>query len=355
MFAYPPLYYLYASVPYALDLSGSYFDREFVMRLANIPLLLAVVVLTWLIAGELFGRRRWLQVVAAGAVALNPQTVHVSATVDPDLLLAVEWGIVLYLAICALRYGPSRASVTGIVLATLAASVTHPRGLALIPVAALALAIAVWRHRLGARRPPLPVLALLAAMVVAGALGALWYGARGLALPEVRGLASYIWQFYLPRLPWMAPSVRSDWDVRDAFSDRFWTFAQFDVSFSHAVLVALWALALFVLAAAVVALVRHRRLVRGSADVVVALAAAVVIYLLFAHLAAYRGLVRDPTDPVLTGRYLVPLITLYGPLLALALTALPRRLAPAGAAVALSGLALLQVGALGSVLERFYA
>jgi hypothetical protein len=56
----PPLYYVYEAVPYAIASGGSMFDRVFAMRLANLPALAAIVVFTWLIAGELFGRRRWL-------------------------------------------------------------------------------------------------------------------------------------------------------------------------------------------------------------------------------------------------------------------------------------------------------
>ena len=76
----PPAYYLYASLPYLATSSLGIFDQVFFMRLANIPLLLATVLFAWLIAGELFGRRRWLQTLATGAVALQPLLIHLAAS-----------------------------------------------------------------------------------------------------------------------------------------------------------------------------------------------------------------------------------------------------------------------------------
>ena len=355
VFAYPPLYYVYAAVPYAVTYPTSFFDRELAMRLANVPLLLMVVVLTWLLAGELFERRRWLQAMAAGAVALNPQAVHLSAVVDPDPLLALQWSGFLYLAVLMLKRGPTTRRVAGIAALTLASCLTHPRGLALLPVAAIAVLLAVVRHRGVPRRLRAPLVGAIAAVGALAVVAAADYGARGLQPSHLRGLVSYVWQFYLPRLPFMTPSVRSDWTVRDAFVDRFWTFAQFDVSFSRGVLDALAVLMAAMLVSAIVALVLRRSAIRSAPDVLVLFVVTVVVYLVSAHLAAYRGLVRDPTDPVITGRYLVPLIAVFGVTVALSLSWLPRRLAGPACGIVLGGMALLQVGALGSVVERFYA
>jgi hypothetical protein len=222
-------------------------------------------------------------------------------------------------------------------------------------VAAIAVILAIQRHRPPSRRIAVPVVIAAGGATLLAVVAAVAYGARGLATDHVRGLVSYVWQFYLPKLPFMAPSIRSDWTVRDAFVDRFWTFAQFDVSFSRGVLDALAILSAIVIACALAALVVRRTAIRRAPDIPLVIVATVVIYIASAHLAAYRGLVKDPTDPVLTGRYLVPLIPLYGVVVALAVSVVPRRAAPAVGAVVLSGLALLQIGALGSVVERFYA
>ena len=58
------------------------FDQPFVMRLANIPILLAMIVFTWLLAGELL---RWagraLQALATLiVVTLQPQLMQLTAS-----------------------------------------------------------------------------------------------------------------------------------------------------------------------------------------------------------------------------------------------------------------------------------
>jgi hypothetical protein len=58
---------------------------------------------------------------------------------------------------------------------------------------------------------------------------------------------------------------------------------------------------------------------------------------------------------VMTGRYLLPLITIYGLGIALAVSWLPRRVAGVAGGIVLGGLAVLQLGAMGILLERFYA
>jgi hypothetical protein len=80
-----------------------------------------------------------------------------------------------------------------------------------------------------------------------------------------------------------------------------------------------------------------------------------VAYLLDMHVAAYRSLAAGAGDPVVTGRYLLPLITIYGLGIALAVSWLPRRLAGVAGGVVLGGLAVLQLSAIGILVERFYA
>jgi hypothetical protein len=78
-------------------------------------------------------------------------------------------------------------------------------------------------------------------------------------------------------------------------------------------------------------------------------------YILDLHVAAYRSLAAGTGDPVMTGRYLLPLITIYGLGIALAVSWLPRRVAGVAGGIVLGGLALLQLSAMGILLERFYA
>jgi hypothetical protein len=100
------------------------------------------------------------------------------------------------------------------------------------------------------------------------------------------------------------------------------------------------------------------RSVRARPTALLALAVFVigaVAYILDLHVASYRSLAAGTGDPVMTGRYLLPLITIYGLGIALAVSWLPRRVAGVAGGIVLGGLALLQLSAMGILLERFYA
>ena len=355
----PPLYYLYAAVPYLATYPLDFFDRAFAVRLANLLPLVAVIVFTWGIAGLLM-RRRSLQVLCTAAVALSPQFTQAAAVVSPDMLLAAEWTAFFYLGLLTLKRGPTRARTAGILALAVASSLTHGRGIAMLAPAALVLAVAWWRARRPGGALAWSVVAGAAALTLATAYAALRYATLGqLNAVSGREFASYIWQFYLPKLPFMQTTFRPDWTVRDAFVDRFYgTFAQFEVFFSPHVMTLLAWLTAGAVVLAVVGLVSRLRAgrVRGAELwALVLLIAGAVAYLLDAHIAAYRSLASGSSDPVITGRYLLPLISIYGLGTALAVSWLPRRLAGIGGGVVLAGLALLQLASMGILVERFYA
>jgi hypothetical protein len=162
----PPLYYLYAALPYLATYPLDFFDREFAMRLANIPPLLAIVALTWAIAGMLLPRRS-LQVLATAAVALNPQLIHLTAVVNPDVFLAAQWAAFFYLALLVVIQGPTRWRLAGILALSVASCLTHGRGVAILVPAAFVLAAAWWRWRTPSRRTARAVLSAGAVAVLA--------------------------------------------------------------------------------------------------------------------------------------------------------------------------------------------
>ena len=135
----PPLYYLYETLPYLAFHHSTFFSRSLAMRLANLPAMLALVLFTWLLAGELLlglPRGPALRVLASVAVALNPQLTMMTATVNPDLLLAAFWTAGLWLSVSIVRHGATRARVVWLAAVCVLAAFTQGRGLPLIPVAA---------------------------------------------------------------------------------------------------------------------------------------------------------------------------------------------------------------------------
>jgi hypothetical membrane protein len=100
---------------------------------------------------------------------------------------------------------------------------------------------------------------------------------------------------------------------------------------------------------------RHRRALAARRDVVLVLCVTPVLVLVGVHAASFRALLDNPADPVITGRYLLMLIPLYGIAVAGALRALPGRVRALTTGAVLAALVLLQLSAFGLVVERFYA
>jgi hypothetical protein len=357
--ANPPLYYLYEAIPYLVTYPLDFFDREFAMRVANIPLLLVTIGFAWATSGLLLARRS-LQFLATAAVALNPQLIHLTAVVNADIMLAAQWAAFFYLGVRVLTEGATRGRVAGIAALSVASCLTHGRGVAILVPAALVLAVAWWRWRRPSRRLAAVCAAGAGLATVVAGYVVLRYATLGeLTGMRVRQLVSYLWQFYLPKLPFMETTFRPDWTVRDAFIDRFYgTFAQLEVFFSPTVMTWLARLTVLaiVLAAVGLAVRLHAARRRPAALWVLGLfAAGSVAYLLDMHVAAFRSLASGAGDPVVTGRYLLPLITIYGLGVALAVSWLPRRASAVAGGVVLGGLTVLQLAAMGILLGRFYA
>jgi 4-amino-4-deoxy-L-arabinose transferase-like glycosyltransferase len=351
---YPPLYYVYEAVPYAVASGGSIFDRVFVMRLGNLPALVAVVVFTWLIAGELFGRRRWLQTLATLAVALQPQLLHMTAVVNPDVFLAALWTAALYVMTIVVKHGPTRGRLAWLGALAVASCLTQPRGLAIVLPVVVVLGLLGRRQIRGGRSRRLGIAGL--ALAVAAGLATLVYYAVGgdLSVGRVSQFGSYLWQFYLPRLPFMEPSISPTYGFGQLFDRFVGGFGMLEAAFPPAVLRGLKVTALVVALLAVAGLIERRHDVRRRLDLVLLYAAAAIGYLALLHAAAFRSLLTS-SDPVITGRYLLPLLVIYGIAIALAVAWLPRRWAPLAGGAAVSCVLLLQLAAMGVLFERFYA
>jgi hypothetical protein len=356
----PPLYYAYAGIAYAVEWNGSFFDRLFAMRLANLPLYLLTIVMTWILAGLLLGPALWPRTIAAGAVAVLPQFAFVAAGISPDPMLTAIWAVFLVLAVKTVERGLGWRNGAALAALALASVLTHPRGAPLAFLALLAAGLGL-RRRIG----PIPARTLVigaAAAAAALALVGVLLVSRAGVLDSTSGagfgvgqFASYLWQFYLPRLPFMSAPLGGDYGVQQAFVETFYgVFASLEVRWRPAVyhLLALASLA-GVIAFAVVVVRAWERL-RARWDVVLLLAAFPVVLVLALHFAAYRNLQIDPANPVIVGRYLFPLLPLFGVAVAIVVRALPRRWSVATGTVLLLGGALLGLSGLGMTAVRFY-
>jgi 4-amino-4-deoxy-L-arabinose transferase-like glycosyltransferase len=375
--ANPPLYYLFEALPYRAFYGTSIFGRLLAMRIWSGLLLLVTATATWLLAGELLGRVRTLQLTAAATAGLAPMTGFMSASVNPDAMLYALWSVALWLGVRVLKRGLTMVDGAGLFAVLGLAVTTKATSYALVPAALLVLAIGTWRLRRPALRAALVTgaVALAAFAVPAGA----WVvAARSLhratvnqvttatdtdsGVPlhprnsfNVKGFVSYVRQFYLPNPRSRGALFPSTLPLYSVWFKGAWgVFGWRQFRLAPAVFFVLAALSLAALAAAGVAIARGR--VALDLATVAFIVVAALGLLLALHVTEYRIIfVAKERGDFNQGRYLLPLVSLGGVAVAAGLSLLgPRRRAHAAAAL-LALLVTLQLLALGTVAEWFYA
>jgi 4-amino-4-deoxy-L-arabinose transferase-like glycosyltransferase len=365
-----PLYYAAGAVAYRVTPGGGIIDRVFVVRLLGAAAYVAIVVLVWLLAAELF-TAVWPRAVAAGAVALQPKLGNTAGMVNPDILLALLWTAFALVGVRAVRHGLTVRRAVALGLLTGGSALTHGRGLALIVPLIVVLALSVPRLRVDwrrLRRPAGYALGIVAACVLFGFFytRAKTGGAYGGELTQaaggagsggsVKGLLAYIFNFYFGGYQALGPLLGADFGYRQGYIVTFFgSFGSLDVDFqphiydwlqflAGAGLVVLWTQVVWF---------RARLLARWRE--VAVLLALVIAQIGLLHLASYRDLVQSNGVGVLwSGRYLLPLIAVFGITVAYVCSHLPRRVAAlAGGGVVAVGV-VLQLAALRLTLDRFY-
>jgi hypothetical protein len=365
----PPLYYAYEAIPYKVLSGSSLFTRLTFMRWASGALFVLAVLFAWLLAGEVFARRRWLQTLTAGVVALQPGYAAESGVVTADAGLACIWTAWLYVAVRMVRRGPSLSNVLALVGLCAASVLTHGRGLALVPATAVALGVVYLRHR-----PPLRLAAAWTA--AAGALGLALVGAYRVFLTppgaggslyggeanvpgssmNLRGFVAQVWDFYLPHLAFLPERLGPAYGFRQLYVDTFFSsFASLEVVLPTWVLDLAQVFVVVLVLAVYLACVARREAVRRSWDVALVLVTAGVCLVGFLHFASYRALVGVPSDPLIVGRYLFPGVALLGVAVAFVAWALPRRAGAVLAGAVLAAGVGMQLAGLGLTISRFYA
>jgi hypothetical protein len=366
---YPPTSYAWEALGYAAASGGSLFDALLGARLMSALWLPLTVLGAWLLAGEVFGRRRVLQTAAAAVPALAPMVGFMTGAVNPDGMLYAVSTLALWAGVRAIRRDvPARDAAVFFALVAIACTI-KTASVALLPAAALVAGVGVWARR--HRRASVARFCGALAVPLLLALG-IWALAADLADQSfasqivestspvgtgssAREFFSYLWQFYLPRTPIQykyafgagGPPLISIW-----ITHGWAAFGWLEVRFWGWVYWALGTLSLAIGIAAVVALVRARR--RVDARVAAFLGLAALTLLAGLHWTDYRQLEAGAPGFMQT-RYLFPLIGVFGLALAGALSLVPanRRAGAVGATIA--ALFAFHLLSLGLVLERFYA
>jgi hypothetical protein len=167
-------------------------------------------------------------------------------------------------------------------------------------------------------------------------------------------LVNTTWHFYFPHLPFMSPRIGPDYGYRQVFIESFFgRFASLEVAYPAAVYELIQAACAIGIAGLAVAASRRWAAVRRRWRQIVALVAVTVPMLALLHTASYRALLGGP-DPLITGRYLLPLVVVFGLTTAFVITSLRPRASAALGALVLSGLLALNITGLILTLARFY-
>jgi 4-amino-4-deoxy-L-arabinose transferase-like glycosyltransferase len=385
---YPPLYYAAEAIPYAAARDASIFTQLSLVRITSGLWLLVTVTAAWLLAGELFDRRRLPQLAGAATVGLWPMMTFISASTNPDALLIALWTLALWMGVKVLKRGltPARGLALGGLVGL--ALITKISTFVLVPPVLGVLALAAWRARRADAGAGGTGRALLAAGLAVAALAlplGIWTvatAASGRAAYEqagdistnagagsgfnVRQFGSYLWQFYLPRLSFMTPVNHQATVISGRPAVNLWlgtgagVFGWVNVWFPKGVywVVGLAWLLVGVLFAAASARWwratpgRRERLARLAPAAFLASVALITLaalhYTDYTFFIARQGLFMQ-------GRYLLPLAGVVAAVVGWALLAVPGRGRPIAAGAWIGALLVFQIASLGLVLGRWYA
>jgi 4-amino-4-deoxy-L-arabinose transferase-like glycosyltransferase len=361
----PPLYYLVAAAAYLIGHGGTPFGQLYSIRIFGVLLLIVTTIAAWLLAGEVFGRRRLPQLGCAAVAGLLPMASFMSTAVNPDALVITLWTLVLWLGARVINHRAQGWDALWLCAATAAAILTKASSYALIGPILLALLFGWLRRPAAERRRALILIAAAGLALAVPVLGWVALASRlgGLSITTVgsspahpfliSGFLSYVWQFYLPRLPSQIPQRPTpglplyDIWVRQLTGVFGWLDVYLPAWMYRVAAVAAAGLGLGSIA--LLTRLRDRRHLALLAFFAVTLLALLVVL----HVTEYRTLIAGG-GPFLQGRYLLPVVSLLGLAVGLIIARVPTRVRPSACALALTALLVMQVISLSTELHAYY-
>ncbi len=372
----PPAYYALETVPYYLGSGGTLLDRLELMRLLSALMAGLTGLFAFMFVREALPARPWTWIVGGLGVALMPLLAFASGAVNPDAMLFAVCAAILYCLAHAFRRGLTPRLAIALGALTAAGLLTKLNFIGVVPGVTLGLTLLAYRRARGrpederagaqprrrASRPLTIALALSPVLVyvVSNVLG--HHPTLGIVSQVISdrdrysldSTASYIWQFYLPRLPGMYSYFPGVSTIRQLWFDRAvglygWLDTPFPVWVYDLALVPAGAIALLALRAIVV----RRRVLRARLPELVVYAAMGVGLMLLIGAASYPA--RNAEGAAyLEPRYLLPLLALGGAMLALAARGAGRRWGPAAGALIVMLFLAQDVFSQLQVVARFY-
>jgi 4-amino-4-deoxy-L-arabinose transferase-like glycosyltransferase len=363
---YPPLFYLAVAPAYHLPGLDTASERLYALRAASVLLGACLLVLTFLLLRELVADDR-LALLGVAFLSLMPMVLQASSIVNPDIGLTVAAAALTLAAVRVRTRGASIGRVAAVVAAAAAVALTKPIG----PATALVLAGGLLGIPPVLRRVR-PTWAAVTAVCVVGVVGLAAAGYVGSAYLRSRSGAqyglSYLWQFYLPRLPFMQdvfpPGAVGDptglltnpvpaWAVwvRTGVGYFGWVSAQLAPWLYVLALLSVLAVVAVAATAAARALRRPGVLAGEVGRVGAAGLLTAVGFLLLLHVAEAGHMIQfGGGDRLLQGRYLLPAAPLAVAVLVLGVSALPPRRAIATLGSLAAAWLVVTVGAFDALL-----
>jgi 4-amino-4-deoxy-L-arabinose transferase-like glycosyltransferase len=344
----PPLYYAVQALPYVAGRDVDAFDRLLLMRLVSALLAAVTVAATFLFVRELLPGRSWAWTVGALAVAFQPMFGFMSGGVNNDNLLYGLGAILAYLVARTMRRGLTPGLAAALALVSLAGMLTKTSFAGLLGGAAFGVVVAITRMPTPARRRAAVVAGVAAVAFVVPLAGWLvanqevfgraastttggFVSSATTDATTLRGHLSYIWQVFLPRLPGMQTFIPTSgayplWDTFiQGFVGRFgWWHFGFPLWVNQL------ALGIYVALVGLTAagMYRARAALRRRWPELLTFALIAAGYVILVEVASYRYQAVH-LQAFEQARYLLPLLPLYGGLVAVAATAGGRRWGPA--------------------------
>ena len=338
----PPLYYALQTIPYAIGSGGSLLDRLELMRLLSALMAGLTALFVFLFVREAVPGSRWAWTVGGLSVALAPLLGFMSGAVNPDAMLYAVSAAVFYLLARAFSRGLTPGLAIAIGSATAIGLLTKVNFIGFLPGIMLGLVVLAVRAARTDKRTAYRSLALAVAIAASPAClyivvnlfsnhAGLGVVSSALNLTSERGSLfseiSYIWQFYLPRLPGMTNHFPGISTTREIWFDRsVGVYGWLDTPFPA------WVDNLALIPAAALAILGIRSLITVRATVrrrLVELAVYGVMsvgVMALVAASAYASIEQAGTygEP----RYLLPMLALLGAALVLSARGAGRRWGP---------------------------
>jgi 4-amino-4-deoxy-L-arabinose transferase-like glycosyltransferase len=345
----PPLYYALETIPYELGSGGGVLDQLMLMRLLSALMAAVSTLFVFLFLREALPSSPRAWTIASLGVALLPLLGFISGAVNPDSMLCAVAAAIFYSFARAFRRGLTPR--LGILIGALTAVglLTKLNFLGLVPGIILGLVLLAKRasHALGARAS---ARTLASALAIASSPAWVYAAVNVLSHHKPLGLtsgvitstashhsllgeASYIWQLYLPRLPGMHVDFADISPIRELwFNGLVGQYGFEDTFFPRWVDNVAGIAVLAILALAARTLVTHRAALRhrsGELGVYLTMTLGLLILIGASSYLSFPSEAAGFPEP----RYLLPLIPLFGGVLALAARGAGRRWGAAAGAL----------------------